>query len=363
MDFLSQNLTGMEHDLIICPVCKGIMRDACAYQGNITCRLCSQDATDYNCVNRIRDLVGKLGIKCPLLRDCGWTGRLNEADGHLFVCESSLIGCLLGCEGVVKRCEMDAHTNNDCLLRKVECGFCEEVLTFGELEDHLVTCPSQPISCECGNEFQRCKQEVHIENECPLAVVECPYAKYNCAVGEMFRKDLLEHKKEFFIEHQDLLQSRFEEENYDLREKLKSKKDLDGFEWKIFEFTNLSLNKSIEGPTFLIGGSEFVCVLVLEEFLTLKIMRQSVAKERTEICLIEVRLSIDKIENSQDPFFQTKKFSKRIPMGKMSVVLFTLDKTVYSKYVQKDDSFAIKMYFDSLISKRKKEKDNQKETK
>ena len=183
-----------------------------------------------------------------------------------------------------------------------------------------------------------------------------------CSWGNV-PKDLLEHKKEFFIEHQDLLQSRFEEENYDLREKLKSKKDLDGFEWKIFEFTNLSSNKSIEGPTFLIGGSEFVCVLVLEECLTLKIMRQSVAKERTEICLIEVRLSIDKIENSQDPFFQTKKFSKRIPMGKMSVVLFTLDKTVYSKYVQKDDSFAIKMYFDSLISKRKKEKDNQKETK
>ena len=360
MDFLSQNLTEMEHHLILCPICKGVMRDACANQGDITCRLCSRDTMDHNSVNRIRELVGKLGIKCPLLRDCGWTGRLDEAEEHLLICESSLIGCPLGCESVIKRCEMNAHTNDECLLRKVECEFCAEVLTFGELEDHSETCPSQPIRCECGNEFQRCKQEVHIENECPLAEVECPYARYSCGIGKMFRRDLLEHKKAFYIEHQDLLQSRFEEESYDLREKLKSKKDLDGFEWKIFDFTNLSSDKSMEGPTFFIGGTEFVCVLNLEGSLTLKIMRQSITKERTEICLIESRLSIEKIENSQDPYFQTKISSKRIPMGKMSDVLFTLDKAVYSKYIQKDNCLTIKMYFDSFITKRKKEKDNQK---
>ena len=361
MDFLSQNLTEMEHGLIICRICKGIMRDACAYHGDITCRLCSQDTADYNSVSRIRELVGKLGIKCPLLRDCSWTGKLDEADTHLFVCESSLISCPLGCKCVIKRCEMNVHTNNECLLRKIECEFCEEVLTFGELEDHLETCPSQPIRCECGNEFQRCKQEVHTANECPLAVIECPYAKYSCRIGKMFRKDLLEHKKEFYIEHQDLLQSRLEEESYALREKLKSSKELDGFEWKIFDFTNLSSNKSMEGPVFFIGGIEFVCVLNLTGCLTLKIMRQStITKDRAEICLMEARLSIDRIENSQESYFQTNKLSKRIPMGKMSDVLFKLDKTVYSKYIQKNNCFTIKMYFDSFTTKRKKEKDNQK---
>ena len=71
---------------------------------------------------------------------------------------------------------------------------------------------------------------------CPLAVVECPYAKYNCAVGEMFRKDLLEHKKEFYIEyiefHQDLHTQLYHDPLDSKRrtnlsvEKLKSKKDL-----------------------------------------------------------------------------------------------------------------------------------------
>ena len=34
---------------------------------------------------------------------------MKQMDTCLFV-KVSLIGCLLGCEGVVKRCEMDAHT-------------------------------------------------------------------------------------------------------------------------------------------------------------------------------------------------------------------------------------------------------------
>ncbi|KAI6658042.1 TNF receptor-associated factor 5-like [Oopsacas minuta] len=357
-DYLSQNLTEMEYQLIICPLCKGIMRDACAYQGEITCMLCSQDNTNHNPVIRIRELVAKLGIKCPLLRECNWTGELIGAEDHLLICESSLILCPLECKSVVKRCEIDTHTGDQCELRKVECEFCKKILPFRGLISHLEICPSHPIKCECGNEFQRCKQEAHIETECPLAEVECPYAIYSCGVGKMFRKELLAHKKDFYIEHQDLLQSKFEEENHILREKLKTKKDLDGFEWEIYNFSNFKFDKDIEGPTFFIGNYEHACVLHLSEKLNIKILRLHFnPKERMEIYIIECRLVIDKTIETQESYFETKMFTKRIPIANMVEPLFALDKTLYSKYIQKDGCLRIKMYFDYVNSIRKKDKD------
>ena len=81
-DYLSQNLTEMELELIVCKGCTGIMRKPSLCNGNTTCLVCSE-RPELNSVKGIQNSVSKLNIKCPLLRDCSWNGNLSEADHHL----------------------------------------------------------------------------------------------------------------------------------------------------------------------------------------------------------------------------------------------------------------------------------------
>ena len=363
--YLLNNLTEMEEELIICPTCDGLIRDASTYEGEMTCTLCSQNENNAKPVNKVRTLVAKLGIKCPLLRDCDWTGSLSEAETHLSFCGSALVFCPLGCEVVVKRCEVDEHATNECSLRKIECEFCEKIFPFGDIESHLDICPDHPIKCDCEVELPRSKMDVHIETECPLAEVECPYAIYSCSFGKMLRKDILAHKKTYFIEHQDMLQSMFEAENYRLKESLMRKKDLDGFEWKINDFQCLSSDSEMddfEGPPFYIGNCEFICVLRPGDPLILKIKKSEKSvhsKDKIEICLTESRLILEKSPKMNEPFFRVKKSKNRLSIAKTSETLFSLESAIYTKYIQSDNSLCIRMYFDFAFKIRKKEKYHQ----
>ena len=359
--FLLRNLTEMEQQLIVCQECEGIIREASTYEGETTCHLCSKNGAHSKSVNKIRTLVASLGVRCPLLRDCGWTGQLSEAEAHLIVCGSALVLCHLGCEHVVKRREIEEHTDNECRLRKVECEFCEKIFPFEELTEHLVVCPEHPIKCECGVELARSKQEVHVETECPLAEVECPYAKYSCSSGKMLRKDMLDHKKMFFIEHQDMLQTRFEQEKDRLKECLMRTKELDGFQWRISCLSSLPAGDEIEGPQFQVGNGEFNCVLIPGEVLTIKIRksdRSNQSKEKIEICLTESRLIFEKSPKMNEDYFKSNKSKQKICLGKTSDTLFSIPQAVYSKYVQPDDSLCLRMYFDFANKIRRKEKQN-----
>ena len=154
----------------------------------------------------MRKSVASLNIKCPLLRDCGWSGKLLEGEKHLKVCGSFLIRCPLGCDVVMKRYEMNNHLKTDSLNRETRCEFCDLSITYKNLTEHLLTCPAHSVVCECGRIIRRDKVKEHIDKDCELAEVECPYAKYSCKIGKIPRKDLLTHKKELYIEHQDMIE-------------------------------------------------------------------------------------------------------------------------------------------------------------
>ena len=90
-------------------------------------------------------------------------------------------------------------------------------ITFKNLTEHLLTCPAHPIVCKCSKTIRRDEIEEHTDKDCELTETECPYAKYSCNVGKIPRKDLLAHKKEFCIEHQDMFERKYD--------KLKEKND------------------------------------------------------------------------------------------------------------------------------------------
>ena len=365
-EYLSQNLTEMEEQFIICASCEGIMRDASTNEGEITCDLCCNKRFDAKPVKQVRSLVAKLGIKCPLLRDCEWIGQLSEAEEHFGICGSTLVSCPLGCESVVKRRETDQHTGNECQLRKVNCNFCGSTFQSVVLMDHVEICPDQPINCDCGIEIPRSKMDMHIETECPFGEVECPYAKYSCKIGNMPRKDLLAHKKEFYIEHQDMLeeenkrtkeenegmQERYkklenrtkhlEQENHELKRAIQTKREIDGLDLKINFNTR---EPKLEANEFKIAYNEFKCILSSVDPIRISIKR-SIFRAATygSLPLSECRLFMDPTNRLQEEYFEVFRFNLKFAGGTKECVL-TLDKSIYSSYIQEDGTLIMRLYF------------------
>ena len=214
--YLTQELSAMESDFLSCSMCQGISREAISSEGEILCKLCKQWNSSSNPANKVRNSVANLNVRCPLSRDCGWNGKLVDGEKHLKECGKFFVTCTLECGDVTERCEMSNHLKTECLLREMKCEFCDLVFIFKNLNEHLKTCPAHPIVCKCSRVLRRDAVEEHIDKDCELTEIECPYAKYSCKIGKILRKDLLVHKKEFYIEHQDML----ERENCLVTEKL-----------------------------------------------------------------------------------------------------------------------------------------------
>ena len=402
-DYLARNLSEMEQDFIICPTCKGIMRDATASEGETTCALCSKNQRNPNPVNQVRNSVAKLDIKCPLLRSCGWRGKLTEAETHLNDCNSFRIWCPLECGSVIKRGESGQHTNTECNLRIIQCEFCNITIKSKELLAHSEACFASPIECSCGNKCRRDMISAHVNMECPLAQVKCPYDKFGCKVGVMARKDLVSHKKEYYIEHQEMSLIKIEEqekllaklysgqgnltpkfdfvekilpesnepntkrisdlekqytklgkENKDLklelsilRSELRTKKDLDGTEWKV-EIEELTFAQNIEGPVFYINSYKFqlsMKVGVPSEFYLMRLNGFSKLSDKDDTYIHEIRLILGNNEFDQSSYYQEIWPEFKATIGKVGKPIFTLSQELFSKYTQ-SSTITIFMYFD-----------------
>ena len=241
-----------------------ITRNASLYKEETTCKICSESPADANHVKLVQTAVNQLEIKCPVLRRCNWSGKLSEAEEHLKNCGTFLIQCNL-CKEVFSRSERELHATEQCPFRIVKCQYCNQYKKAKFLSRHFEFCSGILISCpnECGAEFLRRELSEHM-SECELEVVTCPYKEYGCKAESMLRKDLLAHKKEFYIEHLDMSLveiKQLKDENACLKKeqnkmkcKIMSMKQLDGVEWEIKIPNRLRDNEELEGPTFFVNG-------------------------------------------------------------------------------------------------------------
>ena len=401
-DYLVRKLNEMEREFIICPTCKGIMREATASEGETTCLLCSKTQENPNPVNQARNSVAKLGIKCPLLRDCGWLGKLIDAEMHLKECDSFRIWCQLECGTVVQRCKMELHLKSECQLRKVQCEFCGIVVEYKELVHHTEMCFASPVECKCGNKCRRDMMSVHLGKECPLGEVSCPYRNHGCEVGAMPRKDLVVHKKDFYLKHQDMILAKLDEseitkthqfaakgnqnftflersasenkdsdsqrilvlemqqiklvkENHDmkaelnlLRATMRSKKDLDSMEWKI-ELEDLTFSKDLTSPISHIYNYTFQCSMKVGvpcDFFITRMNGLTKASDKEETYLRELRVMVGSNEFDCSAYFQEVWPSVKTVIGKTSNSLFSIPQNVFSKFSQTKSTVIIFIYFD-----------------
>ena len=368
--YLVQELSEMESYLLTCSKCLGISRNAILSEGETKCELCKEENSSSNPVQKVRNSVAVLNIKCPLLMGCDWNGKLVDGEEHLKECGKFFVTCPLECGVVTERCEMNNHLKTECILRETRCEFCDLVLIFKNLTNHLKTCPAHPVVCKCGRELRRDEVEEHIDKDCELTEIECPYAKYSCKIGKIPRKNLLAHKKEFYIEHQDMI----EQENCLLTKQVKSLKshnskimqrhdllerkfDMLGKEnfHLVQDFMimdqELRIRKKLLGVThyldlrskrtrsseFSNGPYTFVCNITLSVDvvdISLNRLSTSTNSDKNILCITRCVVSLHGTAETQ-PYYGYRRFCLMIePNG--SILLMRLDKNIVLKHRQPD---------------------------
>ncbi|KAI6658040.1 TNF receptor-associated factor 4 [Oopsacas minuta] len=343
-DYLDQELGEMVVDFITCPCCKGIMRDAIISRGKITCKECSTNSLSMNPVEQVRNCVSNLKIKCPLLRECDWRGKLCEAEKHLQECGNCRILCPLECGTVIQRCEYIHHIDVQCELGRVNCMYCGQECFRKSLSRHLELCLELPVKCDCEEEFSLPEYASHIDTECPLSLMECPYAKYTCNVGSIFRKDLLAHKNEYYIEHQDMMeeeQGRIKKQMNSIVVELNVKRDMEKIEWKISDIS--SIENELYGPTFKTGASRFRLMLhrIGPLCIGIKKLGRSVLSDPQatsfQLCLTSVKELVE--------MYHAETSIANRDVGQTMYPLFNLTEQILSEYVHPDNSLVIKICF------------------
>ncbi|KAI6658045.1 Receptor protein [Oopsacas minuta] len=358
-DYLNQILSQAEEKSLICPSCKGIVREACKKTGVTECKNCGW-YVDLDKVDGVREKVAKLSIKCPLMRECGWKGMLCEGEAHLKQCDSYLLTCRLGCGGIIKRCEFINHTEVICPLREVKCEFCQKKYLAQDLPGHFETCPAHPIKCKCGEEYSREEEAVHIRTECPLGKIQCPYYKYKCDVGIIQRKDLMTHKQDYLVQHQDLVIAYLEKENTELKMQIQNlssemrfKKEMDSFEWIVTikknedEFLKGECDVSeteYVGSVITSGSSRFRCMLRVGQVIDVCIckLNNSMAMiAEGDMYITQYQLLIQ----SEKKDFYTETGVANNSIGRKYKPIFTLVEKIYKPCLRKNNTLYIKVFY------------------
>ena len=143
-------------------------------------------------------------------KGCDWRGKLGEYEQHLNQSpspESQLTGCqfvevecVYECGKWFERRHMKSHQTKQCMERPYSCQYCKDYdSTFVEVtEFHYTECAEYPVNCpnNCQEKpLKRQELESHLENDCPLETIDCPFQYAGCA-AQFPRKDMPEHMKD-----------------------------------------------------------------------------------------------------------------------------------------------------------------------
>ena len=213
-DILTENLTDREVMLLICDICKGIMREAClTSSGEQFCSCCEvrdpkSPTTKTNSpllrskhAKRpskqtpnipVRKMVDSLKCSCPLLeRGCKWLSTLEECEEHLDTCGHVRDQCKLGCGAVLQRNELRVHEEEGCPLCIVKCKHCKGDFKLNDMPTHLEVCHKMEVSCKlkCNKIMPRQDMAQHLEQECGFVVEMC---NLGCGM-EMTRNEIKKH--------------------------------------------------------------------------------------------------------------------------------------------------------------------------
>jgi len=121
-----------------------------------------------------------LAIMCPN-DGCDWTGELRSKAVHLASCHFQDVICTnKNCDMTLKRKHLDEHVTVTCEWRTIQCLYCGEPHPECRMQAHIEECEKFPVHCNCSDLIPREMVQNHIEKECPLTLISCPYEQMGC---------------------------------------------------------------------------------------------------------------------------------------------------------------------------------------
>ena len=156
-----------------------------------------------------------LKVRCPHKAEgCEWQGELRSLEQHLNTnssageCRYVDVDCPYACGERVQRRSLEEHKSQRCPLRPFTCQYCNYKATHQKVtKEHWPVCEKYPLTCpnECGEEeIERQHLKGHLEQTCPLEVIQCNFSYAGCG-AQLQRRLMSAHMKEGMEAHLSLL--------------------------------------------------------------------------------------------------------------------------------------------------------------
>jgi len=192
-----------------CPLCEGILYESVIDKcGHSFCLICSQNLLKesqkcpFSNIDLSPPLAMNIVVNTVLEKQivfcknknlgCEWQGKLSDRKHHLnYECMKEIINCEFSPDCKIKDLREKIITHvKVCPYRLIQCEYCEENMTFENLEYHNKICPNIPVECsnKCGLKIPLSKLKYHIEEECDNTVIECPFNLVGCEFYEIRAK-------------------------------------------------------------------------------------------------------------------------------------------------------------------------------
>ena len=191
----------------ICYTCRGRLLAS----GKTECpKCCEENVLAYSRLNKhLQREVNSLKVRCQHHEvGCQWVGELRSLLEHLDPvirkCGFILLACPLGCGERVHNSAMKDHILSGCCKRFYLCEHCGYYNDFDVVtEQHYTLCEMFPVECpnQCSVlvNLKRFELVNHLE-QCPLQVIQCPFASAGCTV-QLPRREMEAHEKEAVHQH------------------------------------------------------------------------------------------------------------------------------------------------------------------
>ena len=156
--------------------------------------------------------VNQLKVRCSKKTlGCNWVGELGNLEKHLSEgsvdgeCQYTAVACPLSCGDHIQRGLLGGHKSKDCSQRPYTCNHCGHKAIYKSVtEDHWPRCEKYPLQCpnNCGREnaIERQHLKEHVDETCPLHVIQCEYAYAGCK-AELKRQLMPAHLDENVKRH------------------------------------------------------------------------------------------------------------------------------------------------------------------
>ena len=210
-----------------CPICLQILKEPCVIscpceqkicrecveqikKNKKPCPLCNKtEITSFMQDYGLERYLKVQDVYCSKKRlGCQWKGKLGDFEQHLNENpspEEQLTGCGFveveckhGCGEWYERRFIDIHQNEKCPQRPYSCEYCKDYSsTFKDVKTtHYLICKKYPLpcpnKCQDGPFVEKSKMKLHLNDECPLTEVSCPFAYTGCEV-KLPRRDMPGH--------------------------------------------------------------------------------------------------------------------------------------------------------------------------